>query len=142
LIPFIPSFQLEKKMQILLMIHSIVRWLIVLVAIVAAVKFALGWLRGGTYGSTDRALASGFTGLIDLQVTLGLILLIWGGLAGIGFPAYRIEHAVTMIIAAVVAHLHVRWKDSEDKLRFRNSLFIILDVLIIIYIGVARLPTS
>ena len=39
-------------MQILLMIHSIVRWLIVLVAIVAAVKFALGWLRGGTFGST------------------------------------------------------------------------------------------
>ena len=53
---------------------------------------------------------------------------------------FRIEHAVIMIIAAVVAHLHVRWKNADDKTRFRNSLFIILDTLIIIFIGVARLP--
>ena len=127
-------------MSVLLTIHSVVRWLIVIVAIVAAVKFAIGWLRGGTFSSIDQRLASSFSGLIDLQVTLGLILLIWSGLAGAGFPMYRIEHAVTMIIAAVVAHLQVRWKNADDKTRFRNSLFIILDTLIIIFIGVSFLP--
>ena len=127
-------------MQILLMIHSILRWLIVIVAVIAAVKFALGWLRGGTFQSMDRGLASGFSGLMDLQATLGLILFIWGGIAGAGFPMFRIEHAITMIVAAVVAHLHVIWKNADDKIRFRNSLFIILDVLIIVLIGVARLP--
>ena len=127
-------------MSILLMIHSLVRWLIVIVAVIAAVKFAFGWLRGGAFKAMDRGLSSGFSGLIDLQVTLGLIYLIWNGLAVEGFPMFRIEHAVTMIIAAVVAHLPARWKNAEDKLRFRNSFFIVLDVLIIIFIGVALLP--
>jgi hypothetical protein len=129
-------------MSILLTIHSYLRWLIVIVAIIAAVKFALGWLRGGAFKGMDRGLTSGFSGLIDLQVTLGLIYLIWNGLAVEGFPMFRIEHAVTMIIAAVVAHLPARWKNADDKTRFRNSLFIVLDVLIIIFIGVVRLPAD
>jgi hypothetical protein len=127
-------------MDILLISHSYLRWLIVIVALVAVVKFAWGWRRGGAFQSIDRGLASGFSGLMDLQVTLGLILLVWGGVAGAGFPMFRIEHAITMTIAAVVAHLHVLWKNADDTLRFRNSLFIILDVLIIIFIGIARLP--
>jgi hypothetical protein len=127
-------------MSVLLTIHSVVRWVIVIAAVVAAAKFAIGWLRGGAFQSMDRGLASGFSGLIDLQVTLGIIYFIWNGLAAEGFPMFRIEHAITMIIAAVVAHLPVRWRNADDKTRFRNSLFIILDVLIIIFIGVVRLP--
>ena len=124
-------------MDILLIVHSSLRWLILLAALVAALKFAVGWLRGGAFTSMDRKLASGFSGLMDLQAAFGLLLLV---LDGKGFPSFRIEHAITMIIAAVVAHLHVLWKNADDKLRFRNSLFIVLDVLIIVYIGVARLP--
>jgi hypothetical protein len=129
-------------MQILLMIHSILRWLIVIVAVIAIVKFAIGWLRGGTFSSMDRGLASGFSGLIDLQVMIGLIYFIWDGLAVEGFPMFRIEHAVTMIIAAVVAHLQARWKNADDKTRFRNSLFIILATLVIIFIGLSFLPAE
>ena len=127
-------------MDILLVIHSYLRWLIVIVALVAVVKFALGWQRGGAFESMDRSLAVGFSGLMDLQAVLGILFLIWDGFSKTGFPAFRIEHAITMIIAAVVAHLHVLWKNADDKLRFRNSLLIILDVLIIILFGIARLP--
>ena len=127
-------------MTILLSIHSHFRWVILIVALVVIIKFTLGWLRGGAFKGMDRGLASGFSGLVDLQSTLGLILLVWTGLAGAGFPMYRIEHAVTMIIAAFVGHLSSRWKNADDKTRFRNSLFIVIDVLIIIFIGVARLP--
>jgi hypothetical protein len=77
---------------------------------------------------------------MDLQALLGLIYLIWSGVAGMGFPSFRIEHAVTMAVAAVVAHLHVLWKNAEDKKRFRYSLFLILDTLVIVFFGVARLP--
>ena len=127
-------------MQILLMIHSYVRWLIVLVAIAAVIKFALGWLRGGQFKGMDRGLASGFSGLIDLQATLGLILMLWSGFSGVGFPMFRIEHATTMVIAAVVAHLPARWKTAADKPRFRNTLFCVLGALLLIYVGVMRLP--
>ena len=129
-------------MQILLTIHSIIRWLIVIVAVIAAVKFAVGWRRGSVFQKIDSNLSLGFSGLMDLQVTLGLIYFIWNGLADEGFPSFRIEHAVTMIIAAVVAHLHVLWKNSDDKTRFRHSLFIVLDTLVIVLIGVARLPRA
>ena len=129
-------------MQILLMIHSYVRWLIVLVAIAAVIKFALGWLRGGQFKGMDRGLASGFSGLIDLQTTLGLILMLWSGFSGVGFPMFRIEHATTMVIAAVVAHLPARWKTAADKTRFRNTLFCVLGALLLIYVGVIRLPSE
>jgi len=132
----------EITMSVLLIVHSYLRWLILIIALVAVVKFALGWRGGNAFGSMDRGLASGFSGLIDLQATLGLILFIWSGIAGAGFPAFRIEHAITMSIAAVVAHLHVLWKNADDKLRFRNSMLIILDVLVIIFFGIIRLPAA
>ena len=117
-------------MTLLLTIHSFMRWLILVVALVAIIKFALGWWRGEKFKS------------MDLQATIGLVFLVWSGLAGAGFPMYRIEHAVTMAIAAAVGHLSARWKNAEDKIRFRNSLFIVLDVLILVFIGVMRLPAD
>jgi hypothetical protein len=126
-------------MSFLLVAHSHLRWLILIAALAAILKFGWGWLRGGTFQRLDRILASSFSGLMDLQALLGLILLIWNGALG-GFPMFRIEHTVTMIVAAVTAHLGVLWKNADDKKRFRNSMFIIIDTLIIVYIGVARLP--
>lgn len=127
-------------MNFLLVTHSCLRWLVLLVAMMAMVKFAIGWLRGGEFKSMDRGLASGFSGLLDLQATLGLILLIWKGLTGDGFPMYRIEHAITMMLVVVLGHLPARWKKAEHKIRFRNTLFCILGALLLIYAGVMSLP--
>ena len=127
-------------MNILLSIHSIVRWLIVVVALIALVKFAIGWLGNGRFAGMDRGLTSGFSGLIDLQTTLGIIFLLWSGLAGAGFPMVRIEHTTTMLIAAVVAHLPMRWKNAPDKIRFRNSFIVVLATAVLIFAGVMRLP--
>lgn len=126
-------------MYALLPLHSYLRWLIVIVAITAIVKFAIGWLRGGAFKGMDRGLASGFAGLMDLQVLLGLIILI--GLGGSeGYPMVRIEHGVTMILAAIVGHLPARWKKAADDIRFRNTLFCILGALLLVFVGVMRLP--
>jgi len=127
-------------MTLLLIVHSYLRWLVLLAAVAVIAKFALGWYRGDTFKGMDRGLISSFSGFVDLQVTLGLIVFLWSGFTGTGFPMYRIEHAMTMIVAAVIAHMHVIWKTAEDKVRFRNSLFIALSVLVFIFIGVARLP--
>jgi uncharacterized membrane protein YphA (DoxX/SURF4 family) len=130
-------------MKILLMAHSGLRWIILLVAIIAIVKFALGWLRGGQFKGMDRGLTAGFSGLMDLQATLGIIFLLWSGIgAGAGFPMHRIEHGITMIIAAVVAHLPARWKNADDKTRFRNNLFTIIAALVLVLVGIASLPGS
>jgi hypothetical protein len=127
-------------MTILLMAHSWLRWLILLVAILAVVKFLLGWLRASNYQGMDRGLMSGFSGSMDLQATLGIIFLLWSGLAGTGFPLYRIAHGLIMIAAAVVAHMSARWKNADSLTLFRNNLFLIVGSLILVLIGIAILP--
>jgi len=126
-------------MDTLLLIHSFVRWIIILVAVIIIVKFAIGWAANSLFKAMDRRLTSAFSGLMDLQVTLGLIYLIWNGIAVSGFPMYRILHGITMIIAAAVAHLPSRFKNLNDKLRFQYSLFAVVGSLILVGIGISFL---
>jgi hypothetical protein len=127
-------------MTVLLMAHSWLRWLILLVAALAIIKFLTCWLRASTYQSIDRGLMSGFSGLMDLQATLGIIFLLWSGFAGTGFPLYRIAHGLIMIAATAVAHMSARWKNADSFTRFRNNLFLIVGSLILVLIGIAILP--
>ncbi|MBN1450088.1 MAG: hypothetical protein JW963_03660 [Anaerolineales bacterium] len=122
--------------------HSYLRWAIVIFAFVVAVKFAIGWLRGGQFKGIDRGLSAALSGLLDLQAALGLVLLVGLGLSGEGFPAIRFAHAAAMFIALVLAHLPARWKNVSDQIRFRNSLFCILGALALIYVGVMMLPVG
>jgi heme A synthase len=127
-------------MSILLAAHSGVRWLVILVAVVVFVKFIWGWLGQKPYTALDRTLAKVFAGVVDLQVLLGIIYLLWSGFAGAGFPRYRLEHGVTMILVAVAAHFASRGKGSSDSVRFRNATLAILVTFLLIYAGIAVLP--
>ncbi len=79
---------------------------------------------------------SGFSGLINLQAALGIIFLIGNGLAGVGFPAFRLEHGLTMIGVAAVAHLPMRWRNMTNALVLRNNALVVLGVLALILVGV------
>ena len=126
-------------MGFVLMFHSIVRWVLVLVGVIALVKFLVGWLRKSEFTKMDRGITSGFSGLMDLQVLLGLIFLLWNGLAGgVGFPMFRIEHMVTMFLAAVAAHAPAFMKKAENQ--FMVRFLAVLGALVLVFIGVARLP--
>jgi uncharacterized membrane protein YphA (DoxX/SURF4 family) len=126
---------MEPVKDIILAIHSINRWLIVLIGIIAAIKFLVGWLRYSTYRPIDRGLMIAYTGLLDLQLLLGIIILI-----GRELEQYRIEHAVTMIIAVVLAHLSRIWRDKPDSIKFRNNFIAIVLGLLLIFTGVSLLP--
>jgi hypothetical protein len=126
-------------MSILLMAHSLLRWLILLLAVITMVKYLIGWFGNSQFKSMDRGLMSGFSGLMDLQVTLGIILLLWIGFAGGGFLMSHILHGVVMILAAVVAHLPARWKNADGRTRFQNNLFVIVASLVLIVVGIVLL---
>jgi hypothetical protein len=125
-------------MGILLMLHSIVRWIIVVVGIIALVKFVIGLAQKSAFDKMDRGLSAGFSGLIDLQITLGLLYFLITGFGGVGFPTYRIEHAVTMLIAAGVAHAPSMFKNASNK--YAVALGALIGTLVLIYIGVSFLP--
>jgi len=129
-------------MEFILAIHSLVRWIIILVALIAIIKFTISWAGNAAFKGLDRGLVSGFSGLMDLQVLLGLIYFFWNGMAVTGFPLYRIEHMITMILAAGLAHVSARLKNLNDKLRFQYSLFVILGTLVLVFIGLSFLPAK
>jgi len=126
-------------MGILLMIHSIVRWLIVIVGVVALVKFSIALVQKSEFGKMDRGLSSGFSGLMDLQVMLGLLYFIITGLGSAGFPMYRIEHMVTMLLAATAGHAPAMFKKKGYN-KFAVALGSIVVALLLVYAGVMRLP--
>jgi hypothetical protein len=126
-------------MLILLEIHSIVRWLIVVVGVVATVKFAIGLARKSAFDKMDRGLSSGFSGLMDLQVTLGLLYFLITGLGGVGLPLFRIEHMVTMLLAAAAGHAPAMFKKQAWN-QYALGLVSIVVALLLVYVGVLRLP--
>ncbi len=127
-------------MNVVLTLHSTVRWLIRVAALIALVNFAMGWLQKQEFKAMDRGLMSGFTGLIDLQLLMGLILLIGDG--G-GFTRHRLEHATTMIIVMIIAHLPALWrKNADDNIKFRNNLAVIVVTLLLIVAGISVLGSG
>jgi hypothetical protein len=82
-------------------LHSSIRYLVLLAAVVALVVAALGMTRAGAGRERpERISMAVFVGLLDLQVLLGLVLLVL-------FPFYPalIGHIVMMALAAVAAHV-------------------------------------
>ncbi|CAG0958189.1 hypothetical protein ANRL3_00695 [Anaerolineae bacterium] len=127
-------------MGVVLMLHSIVRWVIVAVGVIGVVRYALVMAGRMPGNKMDRGLMAGFTGLMDLNMLLGLIYLLWSGLTTpIGFPMERIEHAVTNIIAVVVAHIFASRakKAADDRVMARNNLLGIVVSLLLVVVAVA-----
>jgi hypothetical protein len=126
------------SMGTLLTIHSILRWIIVVVGFAAILNSLVGWARKSAFGKMDRGLASAFSGIMDLQVTLGLLIFLVTGFGGAGFPAFRIEHLTTMLIAAFVAHTPSIFKKAAN--RHAVAFYAVLGAMVLVVIGVARLP--
>lgn len=123
-------------MGTLITIHGELRWLVALVAIVVLVKFLIGWLGKRQYTSLDRSLLMGYTILLDINVLLGLIILLFGG----GFNGPRLEHATTMILAVIAAHMTAMWRKSTDStIKYRNQFLLVLLSLALVLLGVIRL---
>lgn len=129
-------------MTILLTLHSILRWVIVLVALALIIKFALGLIQKQPYDKTARGLVSAFGGLMDTQLLLGTAFFVWSGLAIQGGFAlrHRWEHLAMMLVAVIVAHLPAMWKKRDDQTRYRNGLVAILVSILLVVVGVFTLP--
>ena len=86
-------------MTIILTIHSITRWLVTLAALALIIRLILGLVRKMPFDKNATALTGAFSGLMDLQMLLGILYFILDGLARTGFPLYRWEHAGIMLLA-------------------------------------------
>ena len=118
----------------LLGLHSGVRWLVVLITVVALIKLILGIVQKQSYDKLTQRIMLAFSGLVSLQWLIGIILMVAMGV----FSSGQIwSHAGTMTIAVAVSHLHNRWKKAEDPVRYRMSLLVVIAVLILVVVGVS-----
>ena len=85
-------------------LHSAVRYLVLVAGLAAVAKLALSWRRGGRPDRGDRALATAFTALFDLQLVLGALTFALGVFA----PRIAGHLALTLGAAALLHSLQVR----------------------------------
>lgn len=129
-------------MDIIRFLHSWVRWLVVLAAVLNLAYFAVYWLRASSYGANARRLMSLFAGLISLQWLLGVLLLVvLGGQTGFGIRHYW-EHLTMMTLAVFVANVPtiLRRRQLTDRQRYLANIISILVVIVLVIVGISLLP--
>jgi hypothetical protein len=119
-------------MRIVLYAHSGLRYLVLLAALVLAVASLTGILTHKPAGKLSRILGASFVGLLDLQILLGLTLL----LLGLYTPRV-IGHLVLMLTAAAVAHTgHVMARRRPEQAhRWRLGGVLVASLLIALAIA-------
>jgi len=139
----------------LLHLHNVLRWLILLIALVVLLKYFMGWFSHKKWKRSDRILGLIFTSLIDLQLLTGIILYFFLSpitkIAFLDFATamgnaelrfYAVEHSLVMLVA--VALIHIGWSRSKkavtDRAKFGRALvfFGIAYVLIMAFISWSR----
>lgn len=125
-------------MEFIFTLHSHFRWIALLSAALVLAKYVASFISKKEFSKLDRILGSIFVSVIDIQLILGLILLITRISAG-AFSGRIAEHITTMIISVVLAHLPIKWRTSESHTRLRNTLLCYLGAIILILMGIIRM---
>ena len=111
-----------------LAVHNIVRWVALILAILAVVRAFIGWLGKRDWTDRDRKIGVFFTSAMDVQLLLGLLLyfllspLTTAALRNFGAAMgndvsrfFALEHALYMILAVVFAHLGSAFSKRADE---------------------------
>ena len=119
-----------------LSIHNIIRWIALILGILAAVRAYLGWFGNREWTVKDRKIGSYFTIAMDVQLLLGLLLYIFlspttrtafqdfGAAMQVGdLRFFVLEHPLFMVLAVVFAHLGsiLSRKAEQTNAKFRRA---------------------
>ena len=113
--------------------HSGLRYLVLLAAVVALVMQAMGAFGDRPYERPSRLSMSAFTGLLDLQMLLGLAMLVLGC-----FYGALIGHLMMMVLAIAAAHGSSSFarKQADARKAHRISLAGVVVALVLITGGI------
>ena len=139
---------MEQLYPYVLALHSVVRWLVVIVGLLAAGKAIAGWLGTQPFARLDDQLGLIFTISMDVQLVVGLLLyIVFSPLTQAAFanfgaamrePTLRffaVEHILLMVIAVVLTHVGralSRRAASDEKKHQRAAIFFTLAMLAVL----------
>jgi hypothetical protein len=134
--------------SVLLQVHSILRWVILILLFLSSVQSFIGWIRRRELREVDAKLWL-FT-MISAHTTLlvGLILLFFGrfGILSSGLPEgvilmkdkfyrfYWVEHPIAMLVATILITIGrgVVKKQIKDPLKYKRAFWLFFLALLII----------
>jgi hypothetical protein len=132
----------------LLHLHNVLRWVVLIAALLALINAYTGWFSGRAFARRDRTLGAVFTGSLDLQLLIGVVLylvspLVQGALgnmsAAMGTRELRffaLEHASIMLLAVILAHVGgvMARRAAGDTAKFRQqAVWFTLSALAIVF---------
>ena len=131
-----------------LTVHNIMRWVVLIVGIIAIVRAFIGWFGKKEWADLDDKLGLGFTISVDVQLLLGLLLYVFlspittnafsnmsAAMSDSGTRYFLIEHSLMMLVAIILAHFgRSRAKKADtDVGKFKNTaIFFTIAMLIIL----------
>ena len=128
----------HTTMNFLYQAHSGLRYLVLLAGLAALVTLAIGYFTNRPSGAA-KGLAAAFTGLLDLQVLLGIALVISGV-----FYGALMGHLMMMVLAVLAEHgssvLAKRTPDARKATQMR--LMGVVAALLLIVFGILAIGRS
>lgn len=138
--------------QIFLYIHSWLRWIILILGIIAIVKAYAGWLGQKPYTKGDNGISAAFMGTLHLNLLIGLILYIFlspyvqqafndfgAAMKNPEIRFWAVEHILMNIIAVVVAQVgRTKAKKAVDTIRKHKLTAIFYTIAFILLLS--RIP--
>lgn len=133
----------------MLHLHSILRWLVLIVALWAIVKMASGRSGSKAFTASDKRPALFFLIIMDLQLLVGLYLYFtspvwgWASIKNNGFGVvmkdaamrfFAVEHLLGMLIALILVHAgySATKKNIADQKKFNKAFWCFLIAFILI----------
>ena len=135
---------------IFLVLHNLVRWIVLVLAVVAFARGLVGWLGKKDWIERDRKVGIFLTSFLDAQVLIGLLLYFifspstravfqdFGSVMGnAAMRFFALEHVFFMLLAVVLAHLGSIFtkRATEDNARQRMAALLYGLALLFILIG-------
>ncbi len=126
--------------EVLLVMHSLLRWLVLVAGVVAFVRAVSGARAGRAWSDADTKVLRAFVGLFDVQLLIGLLMYFGTSPLGVrmlqhakeamkvsALRFFAVEHLVGMIIAAAVLHVgsaRARRLGDSSKRQGRTALVV------------------
>jgi len=136
----------------ILAIHSILRWVVLILLIIAIVKGLMGWFGRKEFGASEKKLSLFNMIAMDLNTTIGLLLyFVFSPMTKMAFSDFgaamkdpnlrfwAVEHILVMLMALVLIHVarNVTKKDIPDTSKYRKTLVFYSLALVLI---LSRIP--
>ena len=145
--------------EVFLSLHNILRWVVLIVAVLALIRMYFGgWMGRKAYSKADDRVSLLFTIMLDLQLLVGIILYVFlspttlallTGTGSMSAPLTRYfgaEHAAMMLLAVIVAHVgraqSKKAADARGKFRRAAIWYTVALVLLLAGIPWPFLPTA